>query len=126
MKIPCYCAALRVAARKTTALYDEELAAVGINLAQYSLLRQIERAGTVSLTELGRLAELDRSTVGRNVKALQGLGFVGLGSPRISARRRWRDTGRNRRAAAGRLRFGRRLSAVSKPRWAPRARATAR
>ncbi len=40
MKTPCYCAALRVAARKTTALYDEELAAVGINLAQFSLLSE--------------------------------------------------------------------------------------
>jgi DNA-binding MarR family transcriptional regulator len=78
MKTPCYCAALRVAARKATALYDEELAPVGINLAQFSLLRKIERAGTVSLTELGRLAELDRSTVGRNVKVLKRLRFVGL------------------------------------------------
>ena len=38
--------------------------------------RKIERAGTVSLTELGRLAELDRSTIGRNVKALEKLRLV--------------------------------------------------
>ena len=76
MKTPCYCAALRVATRKVTALYDAELAPVGLNIAQFSLLRKIERAGTVSLTELGRLAELDRSTVGRNVKVLERLRFV--------------------------------------------------
>ena len=76
MKTICYCAAVRAAARKTTALYDAALEPAGLTLAQYSLLRKIERAGTVSLTELGRLAELDRSTVGRNVKALEQLRLV--------------------------------------------------
>ena len=76
MNTICYCAAVRTAARKTTALYDSILAPAGVTLAQFSLLRRIQRAGTVSLTKLGRLAELDRSTVGRNVKALEELGFV--------------------------------------------------
>ncbi len=76
MKTICYCAAVRSAARKTTALYDSILAPSGVTLAQYSLMRKIERAGTVSLTRLGRLAELDRSTVGRNAKALEQLGLV--------------------------------------------------
>jgi len=80
MKSICYCAAVRTAARKTTALYDSILAPAGVTLAQYSLLRKIERAGTVSLTRLGRLAELDRSTVGRNVKALEQLRLVRLGA----------------------------------------------
>jgi DNA-binding MarR family transcriptional regulator len=78
MKNICYCAAVRAAARKTTALYDEALEPAGVNLAQYSLMRNIERAGTVSLTELGRMAELDRSTVGRNVKVLGRLRLVRL------------------------------------------------
>ena len=76
MDTPCYCAAVRTAARKTTALYNSALEPAGVNFAQYSLLRKIERAGTVSLTRLGRLAELDRSTVGRNVKALEQLRLV--------------------------------------------------
>ncbi len=74
----CYCAALRAAARKTTALYDAALAPLGINLAQYSLMRRIERAAPLSLTELGRLVELDRSTVGRNVRVLARLKLVRL------------------------------------------------
>jgi DNA-binding MarR family transcriptional regulator len=78
MKTICYCAAVRSAARKTTALYDSILEPAGVTLAQYSLLRKIERAGTVSLTQLGRLAELDRSTIGRNVKALEALRVVRL------------------------------------------------
>ena len=40
----CYCSSLRAAARKTTALYDAALAPVGINVAQFGLLRRIERA----------------------------------------------------------------------------------
>jgi DNA-binding MarR family transcriptional regulator len=76
MNTICYCAAVRTAARKATALYDSILAPAGVTLAQYSLLKRIQRVGTVSLTKLGRLAELDRSTVGRNVKALEELGFV--------------------------------------------------
>ena len=50
----------------------------GDPLAHISLLRKIKRAGTVSLTGLGRLAELDRSTIGRNVKALEKLAFVSM------------------------------------------------
>ncbi len=72
----CYCAALRAAARKTTAIYDAALTPTGVNVAQFSLLRRIQRAAPVSLSELGRLAELDRSTVGRNVKVLQRMGLA--------------------------------------------------
>ncbi len=82
MKTTCYCAAVRMAARKTTALYDALLEPAGVTLAQFSLLRKIERVGTVSLTQLGELAELDRSTVGRNVKALEALRLVRAASAR--------------------------------------------
>lgn len=77
MNTPCYCAALRAAARKTTALYDEALAPAGIGVAQFSLMQRIRGAGaSVSLTELARLSELDRSTVGRNVKVLVRMGLL--------------------------------------------------
>jgi DNA-binding MarR family transcriptional regulator len=76
----CYCAALRAAARRTTAIYDEALAPAGIGVAQFSLLRKIERGGRLSLSELGRLASLDRSTVGRNIKVLRRMGLIEIGS----------------------------------------------
>jgi DNA-binding MarR family transcriptional regulator len=79
MTTTCYCAAVRTAARKTTALYDSVLEPAGVTLAQFSLLRKIERAGTLSLTKLGQLAELERSTVGRNVKTLEELRLVRFG-----------------------------------------------
>ncbi|WP_119268629.1 MarR family winged helix-turn-helix transcriptional regulator [Taklimakanibacter deserti] len=76
MKSQCYCNSLRTAARKVTALYDQALASVGVNLSQFSMLRRLERAGEVSITELSRLCELDRSTTGRNVKVLERMGLV--------------------------------------------------
>lgn len=76
MSSECTCIALRTAARKLTALYDAALAPVGITVAQYSLLRKVERAADPSLTELARLSDLDRSTVGRNVRLLEKMGLV--------------------------------------------------
>jgi DNA-binding MarR family transcriptional regulator len=76
---PCYCTVLKAASRRLAALYDEALEPVGVNIAQFSLLRRIRRAETVTLTELGRLAELDRSTIGRNVRVLERMGLVALG-----------------------------------------------
>ena len=91
MDTTCYCAALRGAARKATAIYDDTLAPAGVNVAQFSLMRKIERAGAISLTELARAAGLDRSTVGRNVKVLQRLRLVRI------------DAADDRREAAVRL-----------------------
>jgi DNA-binding MarR family transcriptional regulator len=74
----CYCTALRKAARRMTSLYDDALAPVGVNIAQFSLLRNVARSETVSLTDLGQQIELDRSTVGRNVKVLVKAGLLNL------------------------------------------------
>lgn len=76
MSSPCLCLTLRKAARRVTSVYDEALAPVGMNLAQFSLLRHIARLQPLSLTELGRVVELDRSTVGRNVKVLEKMGLT--------------------------------------------------
>ena len=72
----CYCTLLRKATRKLTSIYDDALAPVGVNIAQFSLLRNVERGEPVSLTELGQRIELDRSTVGRNVKVLIKSGLI--------------------------------------------------
>lgn len=62
-----------------TAIYDDALAPVGVNLAQFSLMRNISWQQPVSLTDLARVAELDRSTVGRNVKVLARMGLTAPG-----------------------------------------------
>ncbi|HTN63286.1 MAG TPA: MarR family winged helix-turn-helix transcriptional regulator [Devosia sp.] len=76
MSQTCLCIAIRKASRRMTTLYDVELAPVGINLAQFSLLKTIRRLAPVSLSDLGRTTELDRSTIGRNVKVLERMGLA--------------------------------------------------
>lgn len=78
MTTDCYCILLRTAARKVTAIYDEALEPLDVNIAQFSLLRRIGRKGPISLTDLAALCDLDRSTVGRNTKVLERRGLVAV------------------------------------------------
>ena len=75
----CYCIVLGKASRRLTSLYDEALAPFGINLAQYSLLRNVVRKAPISLTELAGLLDLDRSTVGRNARVMVRMGLLAMG-----------------------------------------------
>jgi DNA-binding MarR family transcriptional regulator len=74
----CYCASIRAATRRITALYDAELEPVGVNLAQWSLLRKVAKPPQqpISIQELADRAELERSTAARNVRVLEKLGLV--------------------------------------------------
>ena len=67
----CICARLRRASRRVSRIYDDALAATGLNVAQFSLLSAIKRAGRPSLTELAEATGLDASTLGRNVRVLE-------------------------------------------------------
>ncbi|MEL1265087.1 MarR family winged helix-turn-helix transcriptional regulator [Pseudoxanthomonas putridarboris] len=65
----CTCFRLRRASRRVTQLYDHELAAVGLSLNQYSILRRTEREART----LGSLADelgMDRTTLSRNLSPL--------------------------------------------------------
>jgi DNA-binding MarR family transcriptional regulator len=75
----CHCTLLRKATRKVSSYYDEALAPLGVNIGQFSLLRNIRRLEPVSLTDLAHKVELDRSTVGRNAKVLERMELVAIG-----------------------------------------------
>ncbi len=106
MQTICYCGALRRVTRRVTARYDAALQPAGINLAQFSLLRNIERHGAVSLTRLGRATELDRSTIGRNIKVLERMGLLQS------------DAGEDQRETSVSLtRKGRGVLATAEPLW---------
>jgi DNA-binding MarR family transcriptional regulator len=74
--IRCHCTDLRRAARQITRLYDERLSPAGLTAAQYSLMRAISKVERPSLTDLGAFLDLDRSTLGRNLRPLQQAGLV--------------------------------------------------
>jgi DNA-binding MarR family transcriptional regulator len=75
----CHCILLRRASRKVSTYYDEALAPLGVNIGQFSLLRNIRRLEPVSLTDLAHRVELDRSTVGRNAKVLERMQLIAIG-----------------------------------------------
>lgn len=74
----CLCIHLRRAARGVTRHYDEALAGFGVNVAQFSLLRHLQRLERPSITTLAEAMGLERSTLGRNLRVLQAEGLVAL------------------------------------------------
>ena len=76
--VACYCSNARRAALALTSLYDGALAPHGLKVTQFSLLHAVARHGQPNLTELAEATGLDRSTLGRNLRVLEGLGFVSL------------------------------------------------
>ena len=103
----CFSARLRRAARLAGRIYDEALADTGITVAQYALLRSIERLpDDAGITELAEATTLDPSTLGRNLKVL---GRMGLVRSRPGADRRTRLPALSEDGAA--------LLARARPRW---------
>jgi DNA-binding MarR family transcriptional regulator len=77
----CTCAKLRRLTRRITAVYDRELAVVGLRVTQYSLmanLRSQAGAAGVALTELADRMDMDRTTLTRNLRPLVDRGWAEL------------------------------------------------
>ncbi len=72
----CLCISLRRAARGVSRRYDGALDGFGINVAQYSLLCHLQRLDKPSISSLAEAVGLDRSTLGRNLRVLEGEGLV--------------------------------------------------
>lgn len=72
----CYCLKMRRASSDITRFYDKQLEASGVTVSQFSLLLNISKAKQGSLSELANMAELDRSTLARNIKPLIKKGLV--------------------------------------------------
>jgi DNA-binding MarR family transcriptional regulator len=67
----CICVNLRRASRAISQLYDEAMAASGLKVTQFSLLRAVERNEPVAITVLAAEMELDRTTLARNLIPLE-------------------------------------------------------
>lgn len=75
---PCVCTSLRQAAQATTEIYDRILEPSGLKITMFRVLRRLSRAGEPTISELARIVELDRSSLGRNLKVLERENFVRL------------------------------------------------
>ncbi len=86
--VACLCTNARRAALALTAIYDGALAPHGLKVTQFSLLRAVARHGKPNLTALSEATGLDRSTLGRNLRVLAGMGLVRIGPGRDQRDRR--------------------------------------
>lgn len=75
---PCNCMNIRRASRAVTQFYDEVLKPSGITIAQLSLLRHLEIAEPVTISELAKMMRIDRTTLNRNMKPLAYTGLIAI------------------------------------------------
>ena len=76
--IACACGRLRRATRALTQLYDDFLAPAGLRVTQFSLLRTLQRDGTLRINELAARLLLDRTALSRNLDPLVDQGLVDI------------------------------------------------
>lgn len=71
----CFCLQARRRARFLTKAYDEVLAPSGLKLTQFSTIASL-LSGSLNITKLAEILELDRTTLSRNLTPLEVKGFV--------------------------------------------------
>ena len=67
----CLCMNLRSAAQQLTRAYDSALSPAGITANQFSLMNLIRTGDDPTMKDLARASDLDRSTLGRNLRVLE-------------------------------------------------------
>ncbi len=66
----CNCMALRKADRVVSNFYDAALSPSGVRATQYSILALLSEAGALSINDLASRLDLDRTTMGKNLRPL--------------------------------------------------------
>jgi DNA-binding MarR family transcriptional regulator len=84
----CNCMALRRASRRITNFYDSKLAPTGLRVTQYAILALLREHGGVSVNSLARYLDLDRTTMGKNLRPLERLRYVKVTSSATDGRSR--------------------------------------
>jgi DNA-binding MarR family transcriptional regulator len=74
----CVCGNLRMAARAVTTVYDRHLAGAGVSASQMAVLWAVAYACGLSVKELAGRVAMDETTMIRNLRSLEGLGWVVL------------------------------------------------
>lgn len=72
----CYCVNLRRSAGMVSSYYDQALAQVGVNGAQFYLLVTLDQLEYANGTQLAEAVGLDRSTMVRNLRVLTEHGWL--------------------------------------------------
>jgi DNA-binding MarR family transcriptional regulator len=83
----CNCTMLRATARRVSQFYDAKLAPSGLRVTQYAILAALRNAD-VTVNELARVLDLDRTTTGKNLRPLERDGLVAVKATPEDGRRR--------------------------------------
>ena len=75
---PCLCTGLRQAAHAATEIYDRVLEPSGLKITMFRVLRRLSEVDEPTISELARIVDLDRSSLGRNLKVLERQNLVRL------------------------------------------------
>lgn len=78
----CSCFNLRKATRAITQYYDHCLEPAGIRATQFTLLVSMASVSARTLTEMASTLVMDRTTLTRNLKPLEKLGYIQTVEPR--------------------------------------------
>src|SRR5918997_3104035 len=79
MMMSCACEGLRRAARIVTQHYDHALSESGLRITQLPILVALAIRGPTPVTPLAETLVIDRTTLARNLKVLEGRGLVASG-----------------------------------------------
>jgi DNA-binding MarR family transcriptional regulator len=72
----CVCAALRRASRAVTKHYERSFRGLGLRGTQFSLLAVLTQTGPLPVSSLANQVGLERTTLTRNLRALEARGLV--------------------------------------------------
>jgi DNA-binding MarR family transcriptional regulator len=75
----CACFNVRKVARLLAQVYDRALEPAGLKNTQFTLLAVASRSGPISITELSRELDLERTTLTRNLRIMERDGLVAVG-----------------------------------------------
>ncbi len=73
---PCYGASIRKASRIITRIYDDALAASGLNLTQFSIAYLLNQNRSATISDLAVWMDTDKTAMGRNLFPLERDGLV--------------------------------------------------
>jgi DNA-binding MarR family transcriptional regulator len=97
----CACSGLRRAAREITQRYERALAPSGIKATQFPILVALGAGQPLPIVPLAEGLGLERTTLTRNLRILEGRGLVTVSAPEYDARMRLASiTGEGLRALA--------------------------
>jgi DNA-binding MarR family transcriptional regulator len=72
----CIGSRVRMLNRIVTRTYEEELRSHGIKFSQMNILTVVAKRGSIQPAEIGRILSIEKSTLSRNVRLMEAIGWI--------------------------------------------------